>query len=217
MASFRRALPSFARCERPRLSVFRFWRDHPGRFAQGPEDRLEDLVLLVAVVVDLADHRADQRQVFLQQLLVAPRVLGQVGAEVGRDGRVGRLGLDGLDTEIVTDDRGDQAVLGLEMAEQGDLVDAGLAGDRAGGRAGDAVAGKDPRGAIQQFLAGGGGGCGRRGRFHASNYLHTIGGRQADFAPPGGAPGGTGRKAPPGAGFAQNLSGGKFTPPQHAA
>src|ERR671921_252925 len=39
MASFRRALPSFARCERPRLSVLRFWKDHPGRFAQGPDEK----------------------------------------------------------------------------------------------------------------------------------------------------------------------------------
>ena len=25
--------------ERPRLSVLRFWRDHPGRFAQGPDEK----------------------------------------------------------------------------------------------------------------------------------------------------------------------------------
>src|SRR5262245_61989305 len=40
MARFRRALPSLARCERPRNALFRFSRDQPGRLAQGPEEKL---------------------------------------------------------------------------------------------------------------------------------------------------------------------------------
>src|SRR6476660_9212682 len=39
MASFRRALPSLARCERPRNALSRFCRDQPGRLAQGPEEK----------------------------------------------------------------------------------------------------------------------------------------------------------------------------------
>ena len=39
MASLRRALPSLARCERPRNAFSRFWRDQPGRLAQGPEEK----------------------------------------------------------------------------------------------------------------------------------------------------------------------------------
>src|SRR5262245_64023448 len=39
MASFRRALPSLARCERPRKAFSRFFRDQPGRLAQGPEEK----------------------------------------------------------------------------------------------------------------------------------------------------------------------------------
>src|SRR4029077_3544036 len=39
MASFRRALPSLARCERPRKAFSRFLRDQPGRLAQGPEEK----------------------------------------------------------------------------------------------------------------------------------------------------------------------------------
>src|SRR5438045_4720491 len=39
MASFRRALPSLARCERPRNALSRAWRDQPGRLAQGPEEK----------------------------------------------------------------------------------------------------------------------------------------------------------------------------------
>jgi hypothetical protein len=39
MASLRRALPWDALCERPRKALSRFWRDHPGRLAQGPEEK----------------------------------------------------------------------------------------------------------------------------------------------------------------------------------
>src|SRR5262249_7593666 len=39
MASFRRGLPSLARCERAREAVSRALRDQPGRFAQGPEEK----------------------------------------------------------------------------------------------------------------------------------------------------------------------------------
>jgi hypothetical protein len=38
MAAFRRALPSFDRCERPRTADLRFSGDHPGRLAQGPDE-----------------------------------------------------------------------------------------------------------------------------------------------------------------------------------
>src|SRR5262245_18893078 len=39
MASFRRALPSLARCERPRKAFSRLFRDQPGRLAQGPDEK----------------------------------------------------------------------------------------------------------------------------------------------------------------------------------
>src|SRR5512141_825776 len=38
MASFRRALPSLERCERPRTALRRFSGVQPGRLAQGPEE-----------------------------------------------------------------------------------------------------------------------------------------------------------------------------------
>src|SRR5215469_9228844 len=38
MAAFRRALPSFDRCERPSTADLRFSGDHPGRLAQGPDE-----------------------------------------------------------------------------------------------------------------------------------------------------------------------------------
>src|SRR3990167_851002 len=38
MASFRRALPSLDRCERPRTAFWRFSGVHPGRLAHGPEE-----------------------------------------------------------------------------------------------------------------------------------------------------------------------------------
>src|SRR5690606_22345689 len=38
MASFRRALPSFDRCDLPRTAALRFSGLHPGRFAHGPEE-----------------------------------------------------------------------------------------------------------------------------------------------------------------------------------
>src|SRR6185503_16010052 len=56
MASFRRALPSLARCERPRKAFSRALRDQPGRLAQGPEEKWilpGRLAGLVAVVMSL--------------------------------------------------------------------------------------------------------------------------------------------------------------------
>src|SRR5581483_10232872 len=56
MASLRRALPSLARCERPRNAWPRLSRDQPGRLAQGPEEKwiLPGRVAgLVAVVMSL--------------------------------------------------------------------------------------------------------------------------------------------------------------------
>src|SRR4051794_15907941 len=38
MASFRRALPSLERCDRPRTAFWRFSGVQPGRLAQGPEE-----------------------------------------------------------------------------------------------------------------------------------------------------------------------------------
>src|SRR5262245_18566279 len=62
MACFRRALPSLARCERPRNALSRALRDQPGRLAQGPEEklgmagRLAGLVTMV-MVSTLPDRR----------------------------------------------------------------------------------------------------------------------------------------------------------------
>src|SRR5215469_5237029 len=39
MARLSFALPSFARCERPRAASSRAWRVQPGRFAQGPDEK----------------------------------------------------------------------------------------------------------------------------------------------------------------------------------
>ena len=39
MASFRRALPSLERCDRPSTAISRFEADQPGRLAQGPEEK----------------------------------------------------------------------------------------------------------------------------------------------------------------------------------
>ena len=39
MASFSRALPSLERCERPISALSRAWGVHPGRLAQGPEEK----------------------------------------------------------------------------------------------------------------------------------------------------------------------------------
>src|ERR1700748_426583 len=38
MAACRRALPTLARCDRPRTAVQRFSGAHPGRLAQGPDE-----------------------------------------------------------------------------------------------------------------------------------------------------------------------------------
>src|SRR5262245_27716716 len=57
MASFRRALPSLARCERPSRAFSRFSRDQPGRLAQGPEEKwvlTGRLAGLCAVVISLS-------------------------------------------------------------------------------------------------------------------------------------------------------------------
>src|SRR5262245_42841616 len=57
MASFRRALPSLARCERPSSAFSRFFRDQPGRLAQGPEEKCVltgRLAGLCAVVISLS-------------------------------------------------------------------------------------------------------------------------------------------------------------------
>src|SRR5262245_10344973 len=57
MASFRRALPSLARCERPSRAFSRFFRDQPGRLAQGPEEKCVltgRLAGLCAVVISLS-------------------------------------------------------------------------------------------------------------------------------------------------------------------
>jgi hypothetical protein len=39
MASLSLALPTFARCERPRAASLRFWAVQPGRLAQGPDEK----------------------------------------------------------------------------------------------------------------------------------------------------------------------------------
>src|SRR5262245_64154687 len=57
MASFRRALPSLARCDRPRKAFSRLLRDQPGRLAQGPEEKwvlTGRLAGLRAVVISLS-------------------------------------------------------------------------------------------------------------------------------------------------------------------
>ena len=56
MTSLRRALPSLARCERPRNALSSFARDQPGRLAQGPEEKCGlagRLAGFVAVVMSL--------------------------------------------------------------------------------------------------------------------------------------------------------------------
>src|SRR5262245_25751116 len=57
MASFRRALPSLARCERPSRAFSRFCSDQPGRLAQVPEEKCVltgRLAGLCAVVISLS-------------------------------------------------------------------------------------------------------------------------------------------------------------------
>src|SRR5262245_15167967 len=53
MASLRRALPSLARCERPRKACSRFCTDQPGRLAQGPEEKKGLTGRLAGLVVEL--------------------------------------------------------------------------------------------------------------------------------------------------------------------
>src|SRR5262245_59868263 len=53
MASLRRALPSLARCERPRKALSRFCQDQPGRLAHGPEEKKGLTGRLVGFVVEV--------------------------------------------------------------------------------------------------------------------------------------------------------------------
>src|SRR5215813_13938658 len=53
MASLRRALPSLARCERPRKACSRFCTDQPGRLAQGPEEKKGLTGRLAGLVVEV--------------------------------------------------------------------------------------------------------------------------------------------------------------------
>ena len=79
----------------------------------------------------------------------------------------------GLPAESIADNGLDQVLLRAEVAKEGDLVDARLAGDGACRRAVESVAREYPRGGANQKLAGRGVPAAWGLGVHASSYLHS--------------------------------------------
>src|ERR1700679_3005524 len=92
MAACRRALPSLERCERPSTADLRFSGDHPGRFAQGPEEnsaRAGRMAGLARVFTAMSPILADGRRP------VGRAWPGAQKRRFARQGKVENLGCDG--------------------------------------------------------------------------------------------------------------------------
>ena len=94
---------------------------HQG-LAHRPEDALQGLVLAHGVPVDLADHRAHERQVGDEEGLVPAGEVLEVGPQAPGRARQRRPRPAGADPELAADHGLKQVLLCPERAEERDLV-----------------------------------------------------------------------------------------------
>ena len=139
------------------------------------ENAPERLVMAVGMPVDLAKHRADERQVGDEEMLVVVRECRQVRAKAALCRSRGRRGATARARKSGTDNGLNQMFLCAEVTEESHLVHSGLARDRAGGGAFQPVPREHARGRGQKELScrGAPATC-LRGRVHASSCLHNF-------------------------------------------